>query len=203
VDTKYNFQMNNLLTDAHRSCIGVAPFKWCLEMERSLDICTPLIQQMVRRWDSYEQCFHIYQRLVPFGVVYVCMSLDLNVVGEDVEFDAYGCGCVGSLFSCESITIKGITKLISCTIGTKHNDVDNVCRLYILLCFVVLYFSRNSKCVCNIPFRILDNIDILMNYNWGGAVHTFLVNGLSRAHLVNCKQKNQHNITLPNCVVVL
>ncbi|QCD95639.1 hypothetical protein DEO72_LG6g333 [Vigna unguiculata] len=42
-----------------------------------------------------------------------------------------------------------------------------------------------------------------MNYNWGGVVHTFLVNGLSRAHLVNCKQKNQHNITLPGCVVVL
>jgi len=41
--------MNNLLTDAHRSRIGVTSFKWCLEMERSLDICTPLIQQMVRR----------------------------------------------------------------------------------------------------------------------------------------------------------
>jgi len=53
------------------------------------------------------------------------------------------------------------------------------------------------------PFRILDNIDTLMNYNWGGAVHTFFVNGLSRAHLVDCKKKNQHNITLPGCIVIL
>ncbi|QCE05884.1 hypothetical protein DEO72_LG9g892 [Vigna unguiculata] len=37
----------------------------------------------------------------------------------------------------------------------------------------------------------------------GGVVHTFLVNELSRAHLVDCKQKNQHNIILPGCVVVL
>jgi len=93
------------------------------------------------------------------------MSLGLSIVGEYVEFDAYGCGCVGSLFSGESIIIKGIIKLISCTIGTEQDDVDNVCRLYILLCFVVLYFSRNSKYVCNMPFRILDNINTLMNYN--------------------------------------
>jgi len=75
------------------------------------------------------------------------MSLGLSVVGEEVEFDAYGCGCVGSLFCGESITIKGIIKLISCTIGLEQDDVDSVCRLYILLCFVVLYFPRNSKCV--------------------------------------------------------
>jgi len=82
------------LTNAHRSWIGVTPFKWCLEMERSLDTCTPLIQQMVRQWNSCEQCFRICQRLVPFGVVDVCMSLGLSVVGEEVKFDAYGCGCV-------------------------------------------------------------------------------------------------------------
>jgi len=119
VDTKYIIQMNNLLMDAHRSRIGVTPFKCCLEIKRSLDICTPLKQQMVRRWDSCEQCFRIWQRLVPFAIVDVYMSLGLSVVGEDVEFDAYGCSCVGSLFSGESITIKGIIKLISCTIGTE------------------------------------------------------------------------------------
>ena len=115
---------------------------------------------------------------------------------EDVKFDLYGYECVGSLFSGESITIK-------CRIDNEHNDVDNVYRLYILLYFGVLYFLRNSKCVCNMPFRLLDNIDTLMKYKWGRAVHTFIVNELSFAHLVHCKQKNQHSITLASCVVVL
>jgi len=133
----------------------------------------------------------------------VCISLGLDVVGEDEKFDVSGCGCVGSLFSGESIIIKGITKLIRCTIGNEHDDVDNVCRWYILLCFGVLYFPRNLKCVCNMPFRLLENIDTLMKYNWGSAIHTFLVNGLSHAHLVHCKPKNQHFITLAGYVVVL
>ncbi|QCE00304.1 hypothetical protein DEO72_LG7g1594 [Vigna unguiculata] len=51
--------------------------------------------------------------------------------------------------------------------------------------------------------RLLENIDTLMKYNWGSAIHTFLVNGLSHAHLVHCKPKNQHFITLAGYVVVL
>jgi len=195
--------MNNLLTDAHRARIGSTPFKWCLQLERCLDICTPLIQQLVRRWDSCEESFRLWQHLVPFGVVDVCISLGLSVLGEEVQFDGYACGCVASLFSGECITIKDIVKVISYTIGTEEDDVDSVCRLYILLCFVVFYFPRNSKSVCNMPFRVLENLDSLVNYNWARAVHKFLVNGLSRAHLVDCNKKNQHKITLPGCVVVL
>ncbi|QCE14954.1 mRNA-capping enzyme [Vigna unguiculata] len=170
--------MNNLLTDAHRPRIGGTPFKWCLELERCLDICTPLIQQLVRRWDSCEESFRLWQHLVPFGVVDVCISLGLSVLGEEVQFDGYACGCVASLFSGECITIKDIVKVISYTIGTEEDDVDSVCR-------------------------VLENLDSLVNYNWAGAVHKFLVNGLSRAHLVDCNKKNQHKITLPGCVVVL
>ncbi|QCD79202.1 hypothetical protein DEO72_LG1g2841 [Vigna unguiculata] len=170
--------MNNLLTDAHRARIGSTPFKWCLQLERCLDICTPLIQQLVRRWDSCEESFRLWQHLVPFGVVDVCISLGLSVLGEEVQFDGYACGCVASLFSGECITIKDIVKVISYTIGTEEDDVDSVCR-------------------------VLENLDSLVNYNWAGAVHKFLVNGLSRAHLVDCNKKNQHKITLPGCVVVL
>ena len=59
--------MNNLLTDAHRARIGSTPFKWCLQLERCLDICTPLIQQLVRRWDSCEESFRLWQHQLKEG----------------------------------------------------------------------------------------------------------------------------------------
>ena len=203
VDTKHIVEINNVLTDGHRRRIGVTPFKWCLDLERSVDICSPLLVELLRRWDDGEQSFHIWKHLVPLSVVDVCFSLGLGVVGEEVQFDAYACGLVGSLFCGQRICIKGITNMIRSVIGTEHDDVDTVCRLYILLCFAVLYFPRNSKVICNMPFGILDDIDSLVKFNWGSAVHSFLVNSLSRAYGVHSQKKNDHNITLAGSVVVL
>jgi len=64
-------------------------------------------------------------------------------------------------------------------VGSDCNEVDNVCRLYIFVCFAVFYFPRNSKTISNIPCSVLDHIDGLSNYNWGKAVHSFLVKSLS------------------------
>jgi len=126
VNTKHIVEINNVLTDGDRRRIGLTPFKWCLELERSLDICSPLLVELLRRWDEGEQSFHIWKHLVPLSVVDVCFSLGLGVVGEKVEFDVYGCGLVGSLFGGERITIKGITNMIRSVIGTERDDVANL-----------------------------------------------------------------------------
>jgi len=124
MDTKHIVEINNVLTNGHRRRIGVTPFKWCLELERSLDICSPLLVELLWRWDDGEQSFHIWKHLVPLSVIDVCFSLGLGVVGEEVQFGAYGCGLVGSLFCGERICIKGITNMIRSVIGTEHDDVD-------------------------------------------------------------------------------
>jgi len=93
--------------------------------------------------------------------------------------------------------------MIRSIIVTEHDDVNIVCRLYILLCFPVLYFPRNSKSIYNMPFKILDDIDSLMKFNWASVVHKFLVNELSRAYMVHRQNKNEYNITLAGSVVVL
>jgi len=204
VDTQHIVEINKLLMNGHRRRIRLTPFKWwCLELKRSLDIYSPLLIELFRRWDESEQSFHIWKHLVPLFMVDVCFSLGLGVVGEEVEFDVYGCELIDSLFCGERIIIKGITNMIRSIIGTDWDDVDNVPRLYILLGFAVLFFPRNSKVVYNMPFRILDDIDSLVNFNWGTAVHNFFVNGLSRAYVVHNQNKNDYNITLGGSVVVL
>jgi len=111
------------------------------------------------------------------------MSLRLSVVGLDVDFDKSVCGVVGGLLQDRIVTVETVIEIIQGLVGSDSNEVDNVCHLYIFVCFVVLYFLRNSKTISNMRCSVLDDIDGLSNYKWGKAVHSFLVKSLSRGFL--------------------
>jgi len=106
------------------------------------------------------------------------MSLGLAVVGLDVDFDKTICGVVGGLLEDRIVTVETVIEIIQSLVDSDSDQVDNVCRLYIFVCFVVLYFPRNSKTISNIPCSVLDDIDGLSNYNRGKAVHSYLVKSL-------------------------
>jgi len=127
------------------------------------------------------------------------MSLGLGVVGLDVEFNKNVCRVVGSLLRHKVITIENVIQMMKSVIKSEFNDVENVCRLYIFVCFVVLYFPRNLKTISNIPYSFLDNIDNLSNYNWVKVVHSYLVKSLSRAFLA----LGQREICLSGSAAVL
>ena len=105
-----------------------------------------------------------------------CVCLGLGIGGDEVQFDRNVCGLVASVMRTNVITIESVFEMMKCMIGTNVDDVENVCRLYILVCFAVLYFPRNSRTICNIPCSVLDNLDTLSNYNWAKVVHSYLVN---------------------------
>ncbi|KAG2396961.1 uncharacterized protein HKW66_Vig0246730 [Vigna angularis] len=131
----------------------MTPFKWCVYMNSPIDFCTPLLKEMVRRWVSRNESFVLKQTMVPFTVGDVCMGLGLGVGGLDVNFDDDFDAVVCHQFSSKSFTVK---------------DVIHRIKLH-------------SKAVSNMPFRVLDNIDNLYEYNWAKAVHTFVVNSLGNA----------------------
>jgi len=86
------------------------------------------------------------------------MSLRLDVDGLDVEFDKNVCGVVGSLLRDKLITLENVIEMIKNVIESEFDDVDNVCCLYIFVCFDVLYFPRYSKTISNLPCSSLDKI---------------------------------------------
>jgi len=136
---------------------------------------------MLRRWVTKFKGFHVMQNLIPLRCVDVCICFGLSVVGDDVEFDYELCGKVGSLFDGEPVTIKSITRKINSMLSSDElDDVDGVCLLYILICFVVLYFPITSSSIRALPFKLLDNIASISNYNWGGVIYTFLIDAISR-----------------------
>ncbi|XP_027922562.1 uncharacterized protein LOC114180443 [Vigna unguiculata] len=139
--------------------------------------------EMLKRWLPAQESFRVMQRCIPLSCGDISMCLRLGGVGVDVEFEKNICGVVGSVMKDKLLTVENVINVIKSLLEAEFVDVDNVCRLYILVCFAVLYFPRNSRTICNIPFSVLDNIDRLSTYNWGKAVHTYLVKSLSRAFL--------------------
>jgi len=83
-----------LILDSHRARIEDIPFKWCLHMQKPLQICNPLLLEMLKRWLPAQKSFCVIQRSILFTCAAICMCLGLWVVGLDVDFDKKVCGVV-------------------------------------------------------------------------------------------------------------
>ncbi|QCD89232.1 hypothetical protein DEO72_LG4g174 [Vigna unguiculata] len=62
--------------------------------------------------------------------------------------------------------------------------------------------SRTSRTVTNMPFRLLDNLDNLNQYNWSRSVHSFLVEGFNRAYHTLRQDQNTSTITVAGSVAI-
>ena len=102
------------------------------------------------------------------------------------------------------ITVWDISEKIKIFVARDDDDdVDNVCRLYLLLCFCVFYFCKTSKTISNMPSKILDNLDNLSDYNWAECVHTFFIGGLNCGCNVIREKQNSSSLNVVVCVAVV
>ena len=72
-----------------------------------------------------------------------------------------------------------------------------------MLAFVVFYFPRTTRIVCTYPFYLLDSLEDLHLYNWGGVVLSMLSSSLDRCSYNFHHQKNLQGMYLCGCVPVL
>ncbi|XP_052728086.1 uncharacterized protein LOC128195163 [Vigna angularis] len=174
--------MNSLLAATHKMRILQTPFKWCLEIVDPLEVNLKLLKKMVRRWVPHHQSFRVSQHLVPFNVQDVFMTLGLGVGGLDVPFDESVVGKVGESFNSKCTKLKDLIDMFNVLVGNDDSEVDVVCRLYVLVCFVVFFFPRKARYVSNMPCLVLDDLDSLSSYDWSSAVHKYLVDSLNRCN---------------------
>ncbi|KOM25898.1 hypothetical protein LR48_Vigan205s003500 [Vigna angularis] len=182
IDISYIANMNSLLAATHKMRILQTPFKWCLEIVDPLEVNLKLLKKMVRRWVPHHQSFRVSQHLVPFNVQDVFMTLGLGVGGLDVPFDESVVGKVGESFNSKCTKLKDLIDMFNVLVGNDDSEVDVVCRLYVLVCFVVFFFPRKARYVSNMPCLVLDDLDSLSSYDWSSAVHKYLVDSLNRCN---------------------
>lgn len=82
-------------------------------------------------------------------------------------------------------------------------DVEDFCRLYLLLAFAEFYFPWTSSIVNIGLVHLLDDLDSLHLFNWGVVVCDFLVASLSRAYEVLTEGRNSSQVHIVGCVAVL
>ncbi|XP_014511458.1 uncharacterized protein LOC106770150 [Vigna radiata var. radiata] len=131
------------------------------------------------------------------------MTLGLGVGGLEISFDESIVGKVGELFNSSKTKAKELINMFDNIVGDDDLDVDVVCRLYILVCFVEFFFARNSRHVSNMPCVVLDDLDSLCNYDWSGAIHTYLVHSLNRCNKKLLTGKIADSISISGSAVVL
>ncbi|QCE11349.1 sentrin-specific protease 1 [Vigna unguiculata] len=88
----------------------------------------------------------------------------------------------------------GRTPFRWCVDMVKPLDINGVLLKHTL--------SRTSRTVTNMPFRLLDNLDNLYQYNWSRSVHSFLVESFNRAYHTLRQDQNTSAITVAGSVAI-
>ena len=81
------------------------------------------------------------EKLVPLSLMDICVGLGLRVEGEVVNLEDETEGLVNQLFDGEDINVRNIMKKMTDEKFRLRENVDDFCRLYIFLSFVVFLFS--------------------------------------------------------------
>lgn len=108
------------------------------------------------------------------------MSLGLGMRGLDVPYDESVLNLVGEMFNPKTTTLKDHINIFNVIVQNDDIEVDVVCRLYVLVCFIVFYFPRKSTFVSDMPYTVLDDLDSLCHYDWASVVHKYIVCNLNR-----------------------
>jgi len=157
------------------------PFKWLLRLDQPLHMSSVVLRELISRWCIADQSFRFREFLVPFSPFDVCITLGLRVTGKEVTLEYGGAPFMNSLFNGSEITINLVLAKLRDPDVNKDENVEDICRLYIILALGTFYFPRYSITIKALPFHLLQNVHNLNMYNWGAAVHNFFIQSLNRA----------------------
>ncbi|XP_057427887.1 uncharacterized protein LOC130721162 isoform X2 [Lotus japonicus] len=194
-------EVNKSLSDLQKAQINATPFKWLMNIPEKIPINGNLLYELVTRWVGRRLGFTIRSAVVPFTPLDVCFATGLRIVGESVIFDQDEECHTTSLFNGKKITIPIIVEQLK-----KFNcaeDVEDFCRLYILLGLAEFYCPNTKSTVHSGLLRTLDDLSSLDKYSWGVFVYDVLVGGLIRAVKHFREAKNSHKVSLIGCAAVL
>ncbi|KAJ1437330.1 Aminotransferase-like, plant mobile domain [Sesbania bispinosa] len=200
-EVQFLTQVNKHITPQQLECIKRTPFRWTPEMPNVLKICGPLLLELALRWSEQSGGFRIRGTIVPFTPLDVCVSHGLPIVRQKVSFDETEISHTESLLGGNPVTISTIMGQLN--VLNRDADVEDFCRLYLLLSFAEFYFPWTSSHVNMGLVKLLDDLDNLHKYNWGVAVYEYLVGSLGRAHDVLREGRNAAQLHIVGCAAIL
>ncbi|KAG2404796.1 uncharacterized protein HKW66_Vig0244430 [Vigna angularis] len=84
-----------------------------------------LVEEAVEQWwVGHDNSFRVSQKLVPFRVIDVFMSVGLEIGGLEIPFDEVVVGLVGEMFKSKTISLNDLTDMFNVIVHDKNIDVD-------------------------------------------------------------------------------
>ncbi|WJX96711.1 Ulp1 peptidase [Trifolium repens] len=189
------------MTQAQKARIEATPFKWLMRLPKKLKIRGILLDELVKRWNEKRGGFLIEGRLIRFTPLDVCFALGLSIVGEKVDLIEDSESRTKELFDGMVISKDNICAKLDNL--QRDEDVEDFCRLYILLGLEEFYFPNSSSNVQAWYFKYLDDLDSIGKYNWGLAVYETLALSLNEGGQKLSERKNSAQLHIRGCAVVL
>ncbi|CAJ2654776.1 unnamed protein product [Trifolium pratense] len=145
--------------------------------------------------------FVIEGKAIRFTPLDVCYALGLRILGQKFDLTENTKSCSNKLFDGRVISKQSICDKLDKL--SRDVDVEDFCRLYILLGLEEFYFPTSSPNVQTWYFKYLDDLDSIGKYNWGLAVYETLSKSLNEGAQKMRKGTNTAQLHIRGCAVVL
>lgn len=201
VKTQALVEINRNLSPLQKKRLLTTPFHSLIDLVEEINISGVLLREVLRRWDTHSVGIRVGNRLISFSKLDVCFGLGLRIVGDPVFDDDRVDSRVKQLFDGEVINMPCIVKKMGDL--TSDEFVEDFCRLYLLLAFATFYFPQTTRTINTLPFSLLDDLDSLHRYDWGGKVYNNLVGSLNRTAPLLNERKNIESVSIAGCAALL
>ncbi|KAL2343049.1 hypothetical protein Fmac_004334 [Flemingia macrophylla] len=131
---------------------------------------------MCYRYDERRGGFRVGNDVVSFCPLDVCLFFGLPIVGKKVNLKGKEQSKSRRLLGYDNVTVRDVyNELLK-----KQNDdeVEDFCRLYILLALAEFLFPNTKRNVKSGLFKLVDDLELVGSYNWGCAIYEFLVDSI-------------------------
>lgn len=72
--TRHIVELNGCLKSFQKECLKATPFKWIMDMVDHVIIFSPILLELINKWDVGQKAFRIKENLVSFTIQDVCFS---------------------------------------------------------------------------------------------------------------------------------
>ena len=199
--TIYLSLLNKNLSEDQKLCIQRTPFWWFTLLNDSVKISKNVLGVLCNLWVERRGGFLLNSIIVPFKLLDVCLGLGLRIIGDVVDLDEV---VIESL--CRNIFSEKVTVGVIYNYLLNHSEcveVDDFCRLYILIGIFEFLLPNRNATVFPILFNIVDDLKSLCQYNWGRVVYEYLVGSLCNASLVLKMERHRKHFHVVGCVYLL
>ncbi|XP_068504404.1 uncharacterized protein [Phaseolus vulgaris] len=190
-----------VITLEQKSIIQSTPFGWLLFVREDIKLSRGLLSKLCSSWVERKQCFSIQNQFVSFSLVDVCLGVGLRVGGRKIDLRKSSIiSHIRSFFEEGHVTVEMIYSVIL----KLGNDIslEDFCKLYVLLGLSEFILPTRLGLVHYGLFNLVDDLDKLDMYNWGGLVYEILVDSLCSASKW-ITRGNMSYIHVDGCVYLL